>query len=133
MPVQRHADTIPHHTVQRTDLHGTVQIGPACLDIFRDLGLIAAQVDHHTIDRQNTLDALGIGDFDVFTQMAVFAVHRDQHLWLDHIMQRLKVGTVGMARHVVFPRAVINHIDTHFRELVDDANDALFIAGNGLG
>ena len=133
MTVERHADAVPHHTVKRADFHRAVQIGTPGFDIFGHLRGIAAEVDHHAVHRQNTGHALCIGQLHVLAQMTMLAMHRDQHLRLHDIMQRFQIRAVCVTGDVVETGGIINHIHTHLRELVDDADHAAFIARDGFG
>jgi len=63
----------------------------------------------------------------------MLTMHRNDHLGLDQVMHCLDVRPVGVARHVITAGLVINDINTFFRELVHDPNDAALIAGDRLG
>ena len=64
--------------------------------------------------------------------MPVLSVHRDDHLWTNQIMHRLKIRPVGMTRDMIEPGVIIDHINALFGKLVDDANNTSLIAGNGF-
>ena len=132
MPVQRHPDTVTDNPVKRAHLHRTVQIGASGFDIFLNLRRIAREIDHHTIYGDDPSHALAFGDFHMLAQMAVFAMHRDQHLRPHDLMHLFQIRPVRVAGYVVFPARIIDHIHPHLRKVVHDANDALLIAGNGL-
>ena len=54
----------------------------------------------------------------MFAQVAVLAVVGDQDARAQDVVHRLEVGAVGVARHVVEPVAVVDHVDALFGQRV---------------
>ena len=48
-------------------------------------------------------------------------------------MQARQIGSVGVARDVVFTACVVDHVNAQFRQLVHNPDHAAFIAGDGFG
>ena len=69
----------------------------------------------------------------MFAQHAMFAMHRDQNLRLHQRVHLLQIRAVRMARDVIIAHAVIDHIDAHLTEIVDNCADGLLVSGYRFG
>ena len=129
MPVQRHADAVAHDPVQRADLHRPVKIGAPGLDVFHDLGRVARQVQHRAVHGQHARPRC--------PRLASLACSRRWRCspcigtTICGCTGRAapQVGAVGMARDVVSPIAVVDHVHPLFGNGVDDPDDAALVAG----
>ena len=130
--VQRHADPVTHHAVHRTHDNRAVQIAAPGLNVFNNLRHFATDIDHHPIGGHQRRDARLKADTRMFTQMAVFAVHWQQHIGQEQPVHMFQIGTVCVARHMVFAVGIINDINTDFRQGVDDLQNLAFIPRNGF-
>ena len=65
-------------------------------------------------------------------QMAVLAMHRNNHLRVHQLMCLGNVRAIGMTRDMIKAVVVIDDINTHFGKLVHDRDHATLVARNSL-
>ena len=65
--------------------------------------------------------------------MALLAVHGNEELRLGQRVDDLQLLAAGVAGDVQPLETVIDHVRTLAVQLVDDARDGLFVAGDGRG
>ena len=100
--------------------------------MFNDFRHFAGDIHHHAVGRHQCGNPRLMPDADVFAQMPVFAMHWQQHVGQEKSMHMFQIRTVGVARDMVFAIAVIDDINTDFRQRVDDLQHFPLIPRNGF-
>jgi hypothetical protein len=80
--------------------------------MLRHAGGVAGQVDHHAVRGDDPLQPLRLAKLQVLAKVAVLAVHGDQELRLHEVVEGGQVRPVRVARHMIAPALVIEHVDT---------------------
>ena len=66
-------------------------------------------------------------------ELLILAVHREEELRLGEREHDLQLLLAGVARDVHLVHPLVDHVGAQPHQVVDDAADRLFVAGNGVG
>ena len=77
------------------------------------------------------VDAHLFGDEGIFAQVLIFAVHRQDELWLGQRHHQLLLVLAGVAGNMDLIHLFVNNLRAQLHQLVDNAVDKLLVARDG--